>query len=142
MADKIERTFLLDGLLEGRLPARPGAESDLRGWVRFAGGRGIRLDLVIEGSRFSLLSDNTPRSTDDLEADPATLLAELLGDFLKAFDPPERTGVCSTLRTIEYRPGQEVQTAFAIAPDGKVVTQDRTTPIDTVAEGARVRTTW
>jgi hypothetical protein len=53
--------------------------------------------------------------------------------MLKVFPPAERGRVSSTLRSIEYRKGQEVQTLFAIRPDGTIDPQQRVIEVSTTA---------
>ena len=133
MNKRIEGTIVLDGLVEGKLPALPGAGHKLREWVKFAQQANLHLHLEIDGGNFSILADNTPLRSASLGHDPAETVASALGEMLKVFPPAERGRVCSTLRSIEYRKGREVQTLFAIRPDGSIDPQQRVIEVSTMA---------
>jgi len=60
MSDKTEGTIVLDGLIEGRLPDDPSIEDKLEQWLEFVGQLGLRFNLEVTGSSFSLLPDSTP----------------------------------------------------------------------------------
>ena len=133
MTRRVEGTFILDGLVEGPLPDQPDAEERLRGWVALAGSRGLRFSLEVEGARFSILADNRPREAarwPDGVGDP---MAEALRDLLVIFPREQRAGLVSTVRSVEYRPGQEVQTLYAVRPDGQIRVQERRIDAETVA---------
>ncbi|MCY2927235.1 MAG: hypothetical protein NT031_17740, partial [Planctomycetota bacterium] len=57
----------------------------------------------------------------------------LLFDLLKIFPLAQRRNIFSTLRSTEYRPGEEVQTIYAVAPDGSVQMHQRTVSARTEA---------
>jgi hypothetical protein len=145
VSEKVEGTFLLDGLLEGRLPDIPDAEACLRKWIDFAAGRQLHFGLEIEGGTFNILADKRPIRADDLGPEPAEALAEALRDFMRVFPPGQPTGVFSTLRSVEYRPGLEVQTLYVIAPTGDVQTRQRavdartTQPPEPLTRGAKAK---
>lgn len=118
-AEKLEGTLILDGLLEGRVPSDGGA-ARLREWVNFAASLGLRFSLEVEGQAFSLLADNRPIQVESLRSTPSKLVEDSLGELLKVFAPEERARLFSTLRSIEYRKGLEVQTLFVIGADGRI----------------------
>jgi len=125
MSQKIEGTVVLDGLIEGSVPALPDAADRLRQWVDVAASANVHFSLELDGNRFSLLADRTPVLAQLLGRDPAEAIGGALGELLKAFPPPERRGVLSTVRSTEYRPAEEVQTVYTIGPDGQIHTQQR-----------------
>ena len=133
MNKRIEGTIVLDGLIEGRLPALPGAELKLREWVDFARRANLHLQLEIDGGRFSILADNAVRWSASIGPEPVEVIASALHEMLKVFPPAERGRVGSSLRSIEYRKGQEVQTLYAIRPDGTVEPQQRRLDVHTTA---------
>ncbi|KPJ54260.1 MAG: hypothetical protein AMS16_04865 [Planctomycetes bacterium DG_58] len=126
MSEKIEGTLRLEGLVEGHLPDEAETETRLREWVRFAAGMRLRFALEVDGNRFSLLADNTPVSAKAVGAVPSETIAEALTELLKVF--PERSGseVLSTVRSVEYRKGEEVQTLYSFTADRSVDTHQRT----------------
>ncbi len=134
MTRNIEGTIELDGLVEGHLPPDDESVADgLREWVSFAQRADLRFSVEIDGASFSLLPDADPIPAERLGPDPAETIRQLLDQLLQSFTPPQRSGVFSTLRSAEYRSGQEVQTIYAIGPGGKVECQQRTVEAPTVA---------
>jgi len=126
MSDKVEGTLTLDGLIEGKLPDDDTVERRLREWVGFAAGVGLRFSLEIDGDAFSLLADNTPVPADTIGENPTDVIAQTLGQLLKVFPGEHRVRVLSTVRSVEYRKGVEVQTLYVVGPDGTVGTRERT----------------
>ena len=117
---KVEGTLIIDGLIEGKIPALPGAEDKLRAWVNFARAAGLDFDLQLDGGAFSLLADNSARSAKKFAPEPSEIISSALAEMLKTIPPADRGRLTSTLRSIEYRPRQEVQTLYQITPDGIV----------------------
>lgn len=133
MGPKLEGSLSLDGLVEGRLPAAPDSAERIRQWVGFAASSGLRFTLEVDGGRFSLLPDERTLLARELPGDARSLIRDTLGQLLEAFEPTERSGVFSTLRSREYEPGLEIQRIYAIAPDGTVSAQERTVQATTRA---------
>ena len=135
MSEKIEGTISLEGLVEGPLPPFPDAQQKLEKWASgFAGGR-VRISLQVDGGHFSALPSNEPVAVKGLAkegGEPAQVVADSLADLLRFFPPLERARVFSTLRSVEYRHGQEVQTLFAVGPDGRAVTRQQSVACATV----------
>ncbi|KKL19207.1 hypothetical protein LCGC14_2467780, partial [marine sediment metagenome] len=115
-----EGTLILDGLIEGRLPERAEPERLLREWVRSAGSAGLHFSLTFDGPNFSLLAEKTPIPVEDLAPNPPDRISAALEELLKAFDPKQRTGLFSTLRSTEYRKGEAVQVVYGIGAGGTV----------------------
>ena len=126
MNERVEGTVILDGLVEGRIPGRGDAEDVLHDWVRHAASSNLWFSLQLEGGSFSILADNKPIQAEDLAPRPADRIADALRDLLEVLPAQERKGVLSTLRSVEYREGVEVQTLYAIDPDGGVAVRQRT----------------
>jgi len=130
---KIEGTLVLDGLIEGRLGGVEQAEDRLEDWVSLAREAGLPFSLEITGNRFSLLAGGTPIEVARLGPDPTARIADALRELLRVFTPDAGAGVFSTVRSTEYRPGQEVQTLYLVGPQGDVQEQQRTVEAETVA---------
>jgi len=126
MSDPVEGTVVLDGLIEGRVPDRPEARELLTEWVRAAREARVPFSLSFDGSSFSLLADQTPVAVEDLSPDPAARIAGALEELIKVFPPSDRGSLFSTLRSVEYRKGQAIQTVYGIGADGAVETMERT----------------
>ena len=126
MSDKTEGTVVLDGLVEGRLGPLPDTEKRLRAWVRAAAGAKLPFTLEIDGGSFSVLADNTPIDVEALAFKPARTVAEALDELVKVFPTGHRAAVLSTVRSMEYRANIEIQTVYAVGPDGEIHTQERT----------------
>ena len=122
---KVEGTIIVDGLIEGKVPALPGAEEKLRGWVNFARGAGLDFSFNLDGGSFSLLADNSPRAAKKFAPEPSEIISSAVAEMLKTIPPADRGKISSTLRSIEYRPHQEVQTLYPITPQGAVDARQR-----------------
>lgn len=121
---KTEGTIILDGIIEGPLvDARQ--EDRLREWVRTVADKGLVLSLDIEGGNFSILADAQPMMIDSLKGEPVGLVVEALEALMEIVPAPGQQKVFSTLRSMEYRKDLEVQTLYAAAPGGKIVTHER-----------------
>lgn len=133
MNKRIEGTIVLDGLVEGRLPAQPGAEQKLREWVKFARAAHLNFHMETDGGNFSILADNAATRAAGIGPEPGEVIASTLGEMLKVFPPGDRGRIYSTLRSVEYRKGHEVQTLYMIRPDGSVDPQQRMVEVNTSA---------
>jgi len=135
MGQNIEGTIVLDGLVEGRLPADGDGEDKLRKWVKFAAQSQLVFSLDVQGGSFSILPDNQAVRADAVGPDPGEVVASLLRELQKLFPVSERSKLMSTVRSREYRAGKEIQTLYAFTP-ADVKTQARTVDADTVAPEA------
>lgn len=132
MTKKVQGTITLDGLVEGRL-GEDEAAARLREWVEFVGQLGLRFNLDVNGGQFSMLPDDAPKSTANLGDVPERSIADALEQLVTALPEDVRPHVFSTLRSAEYRPGEEVQSIYGIGVDGKVDVQRRVVDAQTVA---------
>lgn len=125
MSERVEGTFTLDGLLEGRLGDEGFGAAELRSWAARAGDRGLHFSVEVEGNVFSVLGVRRAVSTADLGDEPSRAVAGALEDLLDEMPPDTRAGAMSTLRSIEYRKGEQVQTLYVLTPAGLDVRQRR-----------------
>ena len=125
MAPRIEGTFLLDGLIEGQLPADPAAPDRLRSWVAAVAHLGLEVQLELEGGSFSLLADESQGRVSKIGPQPAERIRELVDQLAQSFPDRAAAALFSTLRSVEIRPGSEVQTVYVIRPDGTVEAPER-----------------
>jgi hypothetical protein len=129
--EKIEGTIVLDGLVQGRLPlAGDQVPQQLKQWVQFVGGMGVRFSLEIRDAAFNLLPDDRATSVKLLGDPPEHALEQALTQLAELFTGPERAQLFSTLRSSEFRPGEEVQTVYTII-EGRPRIQSRTLPAQT-----------
>jgi hypothetical protein len=136
MSDKIEGTMNLEGLIEGPMPPFPDAQAKLEKWAEGFAGGAVRVSVQVDGAHFSALPSNAPVRVSALAKageEPAHVVADALADLLRYFPPLERGQVFSTLRSVEYRPGQEVQTVYAVGPDGRAATRQQVVACQTVS---------
>ena len=133
MTEKIEGTVILDGLIQGKVSALPGSEERLRDWEKFVRSAQLIFNLEITGGTFGFLADQTPIAASALGHDPAETIKAALSELLKIFPPRERGAIFSTLRSVEYKRDQEVQTLYIVAPDGSVQARGRTVSAQTAA---------
>lgn len=131
MNERIEGTIRLDGLIEGRLPPEGDVADKLREWTRFVAELGLKFSVEVDGNAFSVLADARPVPVAKLEPDPAQSIKEALDQLLLVFPAQQRTSIFSTLRASEYSPGKEIQSVFAVGPDGQIAIRERTVDVDT-----------
>jgi hypothetical protein len=129
--EKIEGTFFLDGLIQGKLPGKPDAAVSLREWVDSARAAGIRFHLEQEGQSFNLLADNRPAAVATLGPTGIVAVGDKLQDLLDLCGPESLASMVSTVRSTEYRPNAQVQTLYVFGPDGQVHSREQMTPINT-----------
>lgn len=127
-------TFFTDGMLQGKLPPLPDFKSELEEWARLAKSQDLGFTLEIEGQNFSLLADNTVRPVSHAPGGLDDALATLLAKLLDLFPKPARGALFSTIRSVEYRSGEETQTVFAIVSGGDLDVRQRVVKSDTAEE--------
>lgn len=137
--EKTEGTLFLDGILEGRLPKAPDGSQRLREWKDFAESHGLGFSLQIEGAAFSLLTDSRPMAVEKLGDSPSDVIRQALDQLLTIFSPEERRGLASTVRSIEYRKGVEVQTLYLVGSDGSIRCRERSISASTEAPPRRLK---
>jgi len=125
VAPRIEGTFGLEGLIEGRLPPDPEAAKRLRDWVDAVAQLGLEVQLEVEGGSFSFLAGDSRVLASTLGPRPAERVRDLVEQLARSFDDPAAAGLFSTLRSVEVRPGAEIQTVYAIHADGSVEAPER-----------------
>ncbi len=133
MSEKVEGTVVLDGLLEGKVPPTPGAAERLREWIVGVRSIGIRFNLDVEGGAFSIMPENRPISVSGFGGDPGDAIVSVLDELLKVFPTGQRAQLFSTLRSVEYRRGTEVQTIYGLAADGGFEARERVVDAKTTA---------
>jgi hypothetical protein len=145
MSDNIEGSVILDGLLEGRFAGGAFTAADLRQWARKAARRNLHFSIETDGDSFSVLGERREVSAGEIGDDPARAIAEALGELLADMPHPTRASAMSTLRSVEYRKGEEVQTLYVLAPGGAVEVKQRvvdartTAPMQPLTRGQKVR---
>lgn len=133
MSQKLEGTYHLDGLVEAPLPPDGSAHDKLNGWVQLMGESGLPFSLQFEGTTFNLLAGTETHSCESAGGDPADRVRQGLEQLLKIYEKGAPRGITSTLRCVEYRKGQEVQSIFAFQPDGRVDVRQRQVETATIA---------
>ncbi len=131
---KIEGTYFMDGMLQGRVPNDPNFEKNIQEWLAAQRKNGLRFDLTIDGGSFNLLADDKPNPARNFP--PNGVQEHLAAAFQKLIElspPTERFQLMSTLRSVEYRPGAEIQTLYIITPPGKITAKQRTLDAKTTA---------
>lgn len=131
--DKTEGMILLDGLIEGRLSGDEAVQAKLETWVEFAATLGLKFNLDMSGSAFSVLPDNHPTSVQKLGPSPEDAVRQAIEQLVGVLPQQDRASVFSTLRSAEYRTGEEVQSLYVVEPGGKVQVQSRSVAAKTVA---------
>lgn len=138
--EKTEGMILLDGLVEGRLSGDEQVAAKLEKWVEFAATLGLNFNLDMSGSAFSVLPDNHPTSIEKLGASPEDAIRQTLEQLIGVLPAQDKTSVFSTLRSAEFRTGEEVQSLYVVEPGGKVQVQSRSIAAKTVAPPKPVST--
>jgi hypothetical protein len=132
---KVEGTFQLDGLLEGPVFSTDD-ENIINAFVKQAGGAGLKFHAAIDRARFSLLADTEPVEIRPGRESADARVVKCLNELLKNYSPEECMQLMSTLRSIEYIPGHEIQTLYGIKPDRTVAVEQRTVRADTIRPAA------
>ena len=133
MSDKLEGTFELDGLLQGKVLDAEELLARMRGWAEFCRTQsGLKFSVDVHGDIFEVLPDNRPMDV-PTNRPPSDVVQAALEDLLSGLTPPQRAGVQSTIRSSEYRPGQEVQTLYVAQQDGTIKADQRTVKAQTTA---------
>ena len=138
MSDKVEGTFVLDGLLEGVTPEHANAEDRLREWAATAAFLKLPFSIEFDANRFSILADDNPIPLSRLGPNPADTVTGLIDELLELFPDDDRRHLLSTIRSVEYGKGVAVQTLYAVGPDGKTQTRARTVEAATEAASPRL----
>jgi hypothetical protein len=128
---KIEGTFHLDGLLEGPLFSADD-EDIINAFIKQARDAGLKFHTAIDRARFSLLPDTEPVETGSGGESADARVVECLNELLSNYSPEECMQLMSTLRSVEYIPGHEIQTLYGIKPDGTVGFEQRTVRAETI----------
>lgn len=125
-------TFRLDGMLQGPLPPDRPVGDDMEAWAASAKSSGLHFHLSVDGSQFSIVPDPSVQKTSRL-AKPGLerLLVDALDALLSCLPVPSRSQAFSTIRSEEFRPGAAIQTLYAVGPDGKITSEQRTIDRDT-----------
>ncbi len=129
---KLEGTVVFEGLLQGPVPNGGDIAARLNQWVQFVGRLGLRFSLETRDTGFSLLPENRPVSVGPLGDSPDQAIRQSLEQLVEQFPIAERNQLFSTLRSSEYRKGEEIQTMYTIV-EGTLRLQSRTLAADTVA---------
>jgi len=128
----VEGTITLNGLVEGPLPDDPAYRDWLQQWVRDVAKLGLDFQLEVAGNNYSLLPGNEPRSCAALGDLPHEAICQALEQLINPLPPDVAARVTSTLRSSEYRKGEEVQAVYLVRADGKPHVEQRTVDADTV----------
>lgn len=129
---RVEGTFWLEGLLEGRL-GTPDVAERLRAWVGVQAASALHFTLEVDGPSFSLLPSKEPVRASALRPDPGVRVEEALAALVQTLPADVRGELYSTLHSVEVRPHQEVQSVYAITSTGAVKREERSVAADTVA---------
>ncbi len=124
MDERREGTFRLDGIIEGPVPGTTDGPADLRRWASSATQNRIAFSLEVDGGTFSALAIDTVSAVAAVGSVEDAVSGQL-DAMLQVFPPAQRTAVCSTVRSMEYQPGSEIQTLYAVGPDGQIQTEQR-----------------
>lgn len=128
---KIEGTFHLDGLLEG--PVFSADDEDIiNAFIKQARRAGLKFHAAIDRARFSLLPDTEPVEIRPGGESADARVVKCLNELLSNYSPEEYMQLMSTLRSVEYIPGHEIQTLYGIKPDGTVGFEQRTVRAETI----------
>jgi hypothetical protein len=133
MIEKLEGTIALDGLVEGRGVDDPAVALKLRQWVDAITKLGLEFDLSTAGNSFSLLPETRPVHSLALGDDPSEALRQMLDQLLELLPEEDRGFTSSTLRSIHFRPKEEVQSVYLLDGDSKFRIESRALDAETIA---------
>ncbi|MFV1959794.1 MAG: hypothetical protein ACC662_10325, partial [Planctomycetota bacterium] len=92
MTNRTEGTFVLDGLIEGHLPASADAVDRLRRWVDLMRKLGLEVELEVDGGSFSLLANESKTQVSRLGPDPAFPVRDAIEQLVASLDDPAAAG--------------------------------------------------
>jgi hypothetical protein len=131
-------TFRLDGMIQGPLPGDRAVIEDMNAWLASAKAGGIHFHLSAEGAEFSIVADPLVQPVSSLaKPDLVMLMTEALTSLLSLLPITYLTGIFSTIRSEEFRPGIAIQTLFFLRSDGSVTSDQRTVNIETKEDPSR-----
>ncbi|MFO0933560.1 MAG: hypothetical protein U1E39_12740 [Planctomycetota bacterium] len=123
-AGHLEGTFVVEGLVEGRL-GRPETAERVRAWAAEQAASALHFALEVDGATFSLLPSPEPVRAAALRPDPGVRLEEALRALVATLPTDVRGETYSTLHSVEVRPGQLVRNVYAVTPAGDVRREER-----------------
>ena len=130
---KVVGTFILDGMIQGKIPPGQGFEKGVREWIARQRGKGLQFEFSTDGNNFSLLPDDSPGRTASFAPEGITpYLEKAYRELLDLIPATGRMGLLSTLRSIEYREGSEIQTVHLLENPGVIKSRQRTVEAETV----------
>lgn len=134
---KIEGTYHLDGLLEGRLFSNMD-EQTIRRFIHDTKKEGLEFYLKMEQGSFSILPSQKVRALTNREMPVDSILKRLLEEFVSHYAPEESSQFMSTLRSVEYVKGFEKQVLYGIDGRGAVAVEKRMVPAETTSPRAEL----
>ena len=123
---QFENTYRLEGLIQAPLPPGPEGRGVIEKLAADFNRNGLRLTSCFDDSQFTLTAENVTRDTEEIHPLEVDLMVHLALEKLIAAYPPElRMQIFSTLRSREYRPNLEVQSAYLVIFPGQVKVERR-----------------
>lgn len=122
-------TVVLNGLLEGRLPADESKAALIRQWVEFAKENRLGFSLEMESNSFNILADNTPIPAEAFNGRTQERIVSVLNELIKIFTPELRRKIFSILRSVEYRDDLRIETAYYLNASGNIEFKSQETPV-------------
>ena len=124
--DKIEGIITIDGMIEGKMTLTQDLVGKLQEWINFSSSLDFEFSLEMGSNSFNILAEKKQISVKKFGPDPAKKIMDTISELISVIPEEYKSRLFSTLRTIEYEPGLEIQTIYAILPDGKIECQTRT----------------
>ncbi len=120
-------TFVLDGMLQGRIPGGGGFEEGVEKWIALQKAKGLHYEYATDGNLFSLLPSGDPgRSAVFAPEGVSAYLESSYQQLLEGIPASERMALFSTLRSVEYIEGSEIQTVYVLEQPGALRARQRT----------------
>jgi hypothetical protein len=139
---QFENTYRLEGSIQGPLPAGPDGRSVIEKLTREFNRNGLRLNLRYDDFQFALSAETEIRDTEEIQPREVDLMLQNALEQLLAVYPQElRMRVFSCLRSWEYQPGTEIQSAYVIVYPGQVKVERRKVAADVVPRPGPVSVT-
>lgn len=127
MKKPIEGTFVLEGIIEGKIFS---VDNTIDDWIKLASKTGLNFEVEINNNNFNLYPSPNVYYAENFSDEPEILIKHLLSELLKNLGETEN--IFSSLRSRQYLDQKERQTLFLVNENTlEVLIQQRDADVQT-----------
>ncbi len=119
-----EGTMLFNGIIQGVM-ASPDEKSTLTEWLESAAELGIEFSPDFTQLHYNLMPANELLQADKVGDAPEDVVGQILEQLWTAMEPGDAFNLTSTLRSIRFTEGEEIQTVYVYSLDGTISLQQQ-----------------